>query len=191
MLGAATRTGGTNRPKSRTRAETVTRDAQLKWMNTLLSSFSPQNAKMWTKWPTARWSSSSSSAAVRTSGRCAVRPARATDPDTARARRRGGDRQRKARKMEGGWHSTQREKRGQTENQTKPLDQWKTDEEISAGERRSKDFPIYHTWSSCPPSWWNPNHCSARNADTNLFFKMFTSVKWNSEDYLLVMLFLL
>lgn len=43
-----------------------------------------------------------------------------------------------------------------------------------------------HAWSSGPPSWWNPNHCSARSADTNLsflvfFFFIFTSVKWNSK----------
>lgn len=24
--------------------------------------------------------------------------------------------------------------------------------------------------TSCPPSWWNPNHCSAHGADTNCLF---------------------
>lgn len=43
-------------------------------------------------------------------------------------------------------------------------------DESSAGVRRSKDVPVYHTWTSSPPSWWSPNHCSADSADTRFFF---------------------
>lgn len=42
-----------------------------------------KNAKMWTKWLTAHWCWSSSSAAGRTLDKCAVRPAKDTDPKQA------------------------------------------------------------------------------------------------------------
>lgn len=88
------------------------------------------------------------------------------------------ERERKARKMEGGSYGTERERRWKQgrlkKKQKKPQTSGPVEtDEIIAGERSSKDFPVYHTWSSSPPSWWNPNHCSAHNADTNLVLLIF------------------
>lgn len=44
-----------------------------------------------------------------------------------------------------------------------------------AGRRRSEEspVPVGHTWSSCPPSRWIPNHCSARWRKLVLFLFVF------------------
>lgn len=103
-------------------------------------------------------------------------------PLTPRARERDVAREReKAMKMEGGWHGTERERRrrrkqGRLKEKTHLWTagrQTSRDEVGAERRRRSQDFPVCHTWSSCPPSWWNPNHCSAHNADTNLHIYIF------------------
>ena len=92
----------------------------------------------------------------------------------ARERKRERERERE-REMEGGWCGTEREGRLNNKGGDKETSGPVETDEFGAGDRRRrrKDFPVYHTCSYSPPSWWHPNHCSAHNADTNLFFFFF------------------